>query len=34
MKEQELYGTYIYGDHNHKEMIMHYKAGRGRDIKI
>lgn len=34
MKNQELYGTYIYGDIEYQPMIIHYKAGRGRDIKI
>lgn len=34
MQDQELYGTYIYGDLGYKNMIIHYKAGRGRDIKI
>ena len=28
------FGTYIYGDINYKPMIIHYKAGRIRDIKI
>ena len=34
MENQELYGTYIYGDRGYKPMIIHYRAGRGRDIKI
>ena len=34
MENQELYGTYIYGDRGYKPMIIHYKAGRGRDIKL
>jgi hypothetical protein len=34
MKNQELYGTYIYGDIGYEHMIIHYKAGRGRDLKI
>ena len=34
MQNQEEYGTYIYGGIGFKPMIIHYKAGRGRDIKI
>ena len=34
MENQELYGTYIYGNMNDDAMITHYRAGRERDIKI
>lgn len=34
MEKHEDYGTYIYGEIGFKPMITHYKAGRGRDIKL
>ncbi len=34
MVNHEDYGTYIYGSLGFKPMITHYKAGRGRDIKL
>ena len=34
MENQNEYGTYIYGELGFKQMITHYKAGRGRDVKL
>jgi hypothetical protein len=34
MEDQEFYGTYMYGDLNHKAMIKHYRAGRIGDLKL